>query len=259
MNGILYGIKPVVIAVILQALWNLSRQSLGSKTLISLAVVVLGFALAGADEIALILFAGLVYAFLKQILTRQGPPVSLASVEILSISALFYFFLKVGALLYGSGYVLIAYLRSGLVEKASVLTEAQLLDAVAVGQVTPGPVFTTATFVGYLLGGPLSALVATLGIFLPSFLFVALSAPLLPRLRRSPFASHFLDGVSVASLAIMALACLQLAHTAIVDPFTILVALLSAVFLIRFRLSSVTLILCGAACGLLHALALGID
>src|SRR5262249_13637748 len=116
------------------------------------------------------------------------------------LGPLFVFFLKIGAVLFGSGYVLLAFLRADLVERWHWLTEAQLIDAVAVGQVTPGPVFTTATFIGYVLGGPLGAAVATVGIFLPAFVLVALSGSIIPRVRRSPIASAFLDGVNAASL-----------------------------------------------------------
>ena len=163
---------------------------------------------------------------------------------------LFAVFLKVGAVLFGSGYVLLAFLRADLVERLHWLTERQLLDAVAVGQVTPGPVFTTATFVGYVLAGAPGAAVATLGIFLPAFLFVALSGPLVPRLRRSPVAAAALDGVNVASLALMAVVTWQLARAALVDPLTVAVAAASAVALIHLRVNSAWLVLGGAAVGL---------
>jgi chromate transporter len=164
---------------------------------------------------------------------------------------LFLFFLKVGSVLFGSGYVLLAFLRHDLVERWRWLTEAQLLDAVAVGQVTPGPVFTTATFVGYLLGGVTGAVVATCGIFLPAFVFVAASGPLVPKLRRSAVAGGFLDGVNVASIALMAVVTAQLARSAIVDAVTAVLALAAAVLLIRLRVNSAWLVLAG---GLLGAL-----
>jgi chromate transporter len=131
-------------------------------------------------------------------------------------------FLKVGAVLFGSGYVLLAYLRADLVERHGWLTEGQLLDAVAVGQVTPGPVFTTATFVGYLLAGPLGAVIATVAIFMPAFFFVAISGPLIPRLRRSAVTGAFLDGVKVASVALMAGVAVQLGRSAVLDGLTAL-------------------------------------
>ncbi|MFP5501405.1 MAG: chromate transporter, partial [Candidatus Sericytochromatia bacterium] len=163
---------------------------------------------------------------------------------------LFGFFFKVGAVLFGSGYVLLAFLRGDLVERYGWLTETQLLDAVAVGQVTPGPVFTTATFIGYVLGGPAGAVVATVGIFLPAFFFVAVSGPLIPKMRRSPVAGAFLDGVNVSALALMAVVTWQLATTAVVGPLTAALALLSALLLIRFKLNSAWLILGGAVAGL---------
>jgi chromate transporter len=157
--------------------------------------------------------------------------------------------------LFGSGYVLLAFLRTDLVERLHWLTESQLLDAVAVGQITPGPVFTTATFVGYLLGGGAGAVVATVGIFLPAFVFVAVSGPLVPRLRRSRFAGAFLDGVVVASLALMAIVAVQLGHAALVDPLTIGLAVASGVALIRFRVNSLWLVLGGVIAGLIAQLA----
>jgi chromate transporter len=162
---------------------------------------------------------------------------------------LFAVFLKIGSVLFGSGYVLLAFLRADLVERLGWLTERQLLDAVAVGQITPGPVFTTATFVGYVLGGGAGALVATVGIFLPAFVFVALSGLALPRIRRSPTARAVLDGVNVASLALMAVVTVQLGRSALVDPLTIAVAALSAVALLRFRTNSAWLVLGGALIG----------
>jgi len=164
---------------------------------------------------------------------------------------LFLFFLKVGSVLFGSGYVLLAFLRGDLVERWHWLTNAQLLDAVAVGQVTPGPVFTTATFIGYVLAGPKGAVVATVGIFLPAFVFVAVSGPLVPRIRRSPTAGNFLDGVIVASLALMVVVTYELGKAALVDLPTIGLALISAVLLFRWKVNSAWLVLGGAALGFL--------
>jgi chromate transporter len=156
--------------------------------------------------------------------------------------------------LYGSGYVLLAFLRADFVTRLGWLTDRQLIDAIAIGQVTPGPVFTTATFIGYLLGGPASALLATLGIFLPSFIFVALSHPLIPRLRNSPWASSLLDGVNIASLGLMAAVTWQLGRAALVDPLTVTLALVSALLLFRFKVNSTWLVLGGAAVGILSRL-----
>ena len=164
--------------------------------------------------------------------------------------ALFLVFLKIGSVVFGSGYVLLAFLRADLVVHRAWVTDAQLVDAVAIGQVTPGPVFTTATFLGYLLRGPVGAVVATVGIFLPAFLLVAISGPLIPYIRRSATAGAFLDGVNVASLALMAAVSYQLGRSAIVDWLTIGLAIASAVLLLRFRINSAWLVLGGAILGI---------
>jgi chromate transporter len=167
---------------------------------------------------------------------------------------LFGVFLKIGSVLFGSGYVLLAFLRSELVERLGWLTEQQLLDAVAVGQVTPGPLFTTATFVGYVTAGGAGALAATLGIFLPSFLFVAVSGWLLPRVRASAGARAALDGVAVASLALMAYVTAELAGAALTDPLTVGIALASAILLVRYRISAAWLVLAGMLVGAVASL-----
>jgi chromate transporter len=163
-------------------------------------------------------------------------------------------FVKAGAILFGSGYVLLAD-RSDLVDRLHWLTEPQLLDAVAVGQVTPGPVFTTATFIGYVLGGGLGAVVATVGIFLPAFVFVAASGPIVPRMRRSRVAAAVLDGVNVASLALMVVVTIQLGTAALVDPLAVVIAVVSLVLLIRFRVNSAWLVLGGTVAALIAAVA----
>jgi chromate transporter len=163
---------------------------------------------------------------------------------------MFLVFLKIGSVLFGSGYVLLAFLRGDLVQRLGWLTEQQLLDAVAVGQFTPGPLFTTATFIGYLLAGVSGAAVATVGIFLPAFFFVAISGPLIPMLRRSALAGAVLDGLIMASLAVMASVTLSLARVAIVDWTTAALGLIAAILLLRFRVNSAWLVL---AAGLLGA------
>ncbi len=168
-----------------------------------------------------------------------------------SLWMLLLFFLKVGSVLFGSGYVLLAFLRANLVERWHWLTESQLMDAIAVGQFTPGPVFTTATFIGYVLDGPVGAVGATVGIFLPAFVFVAISVPLLPRLRRSPTVGAFLDGVNVASLALMAVVTCQLGAGSLVDWPSALLAVIAAFLLLRYRVNAAWLVLGGAAIGLL--------
>jgi chromate transporter len=171
-----------------------------------------------------------------------------------SFSSLFLIFLKIGAVLYGSGYVLLAFLRADFVVRLGWLTDQQLLDAVAIGQVTPGPVFTTATFIGYVLGGIPGSLLATLGIFLPSFIFVAISNPLIPRMRKSAWVSGLLDGVNVASLGLMAAVIWQLGRASLTGLLPILIALISFVLLIRFKVNSTWLVIGGGGIGVLSAL-----
>jgi chromate transporter len=160
-------------------------------------------------------------------------------------------FLKIGAIVFGSGYVLLAFLRADLVVNRGWLTDSQLIDAVAVGQVTPGPVFTTATFIGFILGGIRGALVSTVGIFLPAFLLVAVSGPLVPLIRKSKTASAFLDGVNVASLALMIAVGWQLGRASVVDVVTLALTVVSLIALLRFRVNSAWLVTIGAIVGLL--------
>jgi chromate transporter len=182
--------------------------------------------------------------------TPSAGGVAAASV---SLSELALIFLKVGSILFGSGYVLLAFLRPDLVERTGWLSDAQLLDAVAVGQITPGPVLTTATFIGYLVAGLPGGVLATLAIFLPSFLFVALSSPLIPRLRRSPWAGAFLDGANAASVALMATVTWDLGRAAVVDWLTAGLAGAAAVILLLTRLNSAWLVAGGAIVGFLAA------
>ena len=168
-----------------------------------------------------------------------------------SLLGLFLFFLKVGAVLYGSGYVLLAFLQTDLVDRLHWITQSQLLDAVAVGQVTPGPVFTTATFIGYLLGGMTGAVAATIAIFVPGFIYVAASRPLIPRIRRSMIAGAFLDGVNVGALALLAVVTLQLSRAALIDVVTVAIAAASVALLIRSRINSAWMIFAGGMVGLL--------
>jgi len=175
---------------------------------------------------------------------------SLATAPSFSLSSLFLVFLKIGAIVFGSGYVLLAFLHADLVAHRGWLTDAQLVDAVAVGQVTPGPVFTTATFIGFILGGIRGSFVATIAIFLPAFLLVAISGPLVPLIRNSKIASTFLDGVNVASLALMAVVTWQLGRASLVDSVTVIMAVASSIALLRFRLNSAWLVLIGAIVGI---------
>lgn len=241
--GILYGVKPVIIAVVLQALWGLGKTAIKSSSLGLVTVAAVIASSLEVNELLVLLAAGLVMIATA----KAGKSGATLAVP---LPALFLIFLKIGSVLYGSGYVLLAFLRSDFVERFGWLTEPQLLDAVAIGQVTPGPVFTTATFIGYVLGGPVAAILATIGIFLPAFFFVAVSGPLIPRVRKSPTAGAFLDGVNAASLALMIVVTWQLARSAVVDLPTIILAIASGVALIHFKVNSAWLVLFGAIVGL---------
>lgn len=259
----LYGIKPAILGVVVQALASLAPKAAKTLRLRLLGVLAVVGAVAGVHELLLLFCAGAAAVVTARSVrgappgTGTGvgsvlPPLAMAAgAKVVTLPSLFWVFLKVGSVLFGSGYVLLAFLRAELVERLHWLTEGQLVDALAVGQVTPGPVFTTATFIGYVLGGPSGALVATAGIFLPAFVFVAVSGPLVPRLRGSPAAAAFLDGVNVASLALMLVVTLELARATIIDVPSALVALLGAVALVRFRLNATWLVLAGAVVGAL--------
>jgi len=263
-QSIMYGVKPVIIAVVLHALWGLGRAAVKNVFLAAIGVLATAAALAGGNVLAVLFAAGLVSLLRawfvgrhagvplaalstnKSLLTYAVP--SVATVPI-GLGSLFLVFLKFGAVVFGSGYVLLAFLQADLVTRLHWLTETQLLDAVAIGQVTPGPVFTTATFIGYLLAGIPGALVATLGIFLPGFFFVAASRPLIPRIRGSKIAGAFLDGVNVGAVALMIAVSLQLGRAAVIDFLSGGIAALSAVILITVRINSAWLILAGALVG----------
>jgi chromate transporter len=242
-EAILYGVKPVIIAVVLQALWGLGKTAIKSSSLGLITVAAVVGSSVGIHELLILLLAGIV-------MIASAKAGKSGATLVVPLPALFLIFLKIGSVLYGSGYVLLAFLRSDFVERLGWLSETQLLDAVAIGQVTPGPVFTTATFIGYILGGPLAGVVATVGIFLPAFFFVAISGPLIPRIRRSAVAGAFLDGVNAASLALMIVVTWQLARAAVVDWATVLLAIAAGVALIRFKVNSAWLVLFGAVVGL---------
>jgi chromate transporter len=238
--AVLYGIKPIVIALIAQALWSLGRAAVRTRFLFVLAAASLIASLLGVPPLLVLVGA----AFLA-VAARAG---GLYSVP---LWPLFLLFLKIGSVVFGSGYVLLAFLRDDLVTRLHWLTESQLLDAVVVGQFTPGPVFTTATFIGYVLAGGAGAAVATIAVFLPGFLLVAVSGPLIPRLRSSRIAAAVLDGVNAGSVALMAAVSWQLGRAALVDVPTVLIAVAGAVLLFRFRLNSAWLVLAGGALGLI--------
>lgn len=262
--SLLYAVKPVVVVIVIQALIKLGRKAVKSWLLALIGIAVFVLFMLGVHELVL-LFGTAVLMLLITLVRRQfaaafvvPPFVELPSpLQALTESApvdlmqLFLIFLKTGAVLYGSGYVLLAFLRNDLVLRLGWLTDQQLIDAVAIGQVTPGPVLTTATFIGYVLAGVPGAFVATLGIFLPSFIFVAILNPLVPRLRDSEWTAALLDGVNVAALGLMAGVTVILGRAAFVDIPTVILALAAAVLLFRFKVSTIWLVLGAGAIGLL--------
>jgi chromate transporter len=267
------GIKPVIIAIIVVALWGLGRSAvkgalLGAIGLATLTLYLLGF------SPTVLLFGGGGVALLARQVPRwwpsAGKALALATLAAPSFAAqtggtpapyglggLFLSFLKIGSVVYGSGYVLLAFLRTDFVDRLRWLTDQQLIDAVAVGQFTPGPVFTTATFIGYLAGGVPGAMVATAGIFLPSFVFAAAVYPLLGWLRRSEWTGALLDGVNVAALGLMAAVSWELGRTTIIDAFSATLAIVTLAVLLRFKINSAWLIVGGALSGVGYHLLVG--
>jgi chromate transporter len=269
---LLYGIKPVIIAIVVQALWGLGKTAVKGPVTAVVGAAVLIMFFFGVNEVLLLAAGGLVV-----LLANTGRRVwsggaagilalPLAAPTILAVSPaavpfslaiLFWKFLKIGAILYGSGYVLLAFVRTDFVERLGWLTDQQLIDAIAVGQFTPGPVFTTATFIGYLVGvragvgGFPAALVATVGIFLPSFIFVALLRYILAFARRTPWVGMLLDGVNVASLGLMAGVTWELARAAVMSMWTVALLLVALVLVFRFKINSAWLVLGGGIVGLL--------
>ncbi|MGO9239847.1 MAG: chromate efflux transporter [Bryobacteraceae bacterium] len=281
--GLLEGVKPAVVAIVAQALYGLGRSVLKTPAMAVAAAAATALSLLGVDVLALLFGCGALFAVWRACALRRadgtsrvrglaalvpavlgggGKPGAAAgawagvatAAGAVALLPLFLVFLKAGAALFGSGYVLLAFLRADLVQRFHWLTEAQLLDAIAVGQVTPGPVFSTATFIGYVLAGAPGAAVATVGIFLPAFVYVAVSGLLLPRLRGSRVAGSFLDGVNATSLGLMAAVTVELGRSALSGWFPLLIGLVCAVCLFRFRLNATWLILGGAAVGLLARL-----
>jgi chromate transporter len=250
-----------VIAVVLQALFNLGRTALKTKRLIALAIAAAAANLLGVSELAVLFASGAVSAAVhgfrhaRELMPLLWPlsfvSVTSAAAPPIAAGPLFLFFLKVGSVLFGSGYVLLAFLRGDLVERWGWMTESQLLDVISVTQLIPGPVCTAATFIGYVLAGWAGAAASTVGIFLPGFFYVAVSGPLVPRIRRSPLAGAFLDGLVVASLSIMAVVTATLARSALADPPAMGIGGLAALLLLVFRIRSPWLVLAGAASGLL--------
>jgi chromate transporter len=261
-GAMLYGIKPVVVAIVLQALWKLVRTGVPTIALAMIAAVAVALSLLGISPILVVLMGGAMSAVValwkgRPMVAAVGVPkmvalatgAAAASIAVpISLGRLFLSFLKVGSVVFGSGYVLLSFLRSEFVERLHWLTERQLIDAVAVGQITPGPLFTTATFIGYVVAGWRGAVVATVGIFLPGFLLVAVCDPFISRIRRAPLVAAALDGVVAASIALMAVVTWQLGRTALVDRTTVAAFVLSVV-LLRFRVNSAALIVVAAVIG----------
>jgi chromate transporter len=257
--SLLYGVKPVIIAIVAVAILQLGRTALRGplRVVICLAAAILAFA--GVNELLLLAGGATAMALGRGLagggawLARSALPLTAAGAGLaataVSLPLLFATFLKIGATLYGSGYVLLAFLRADFVDRLGWITDRQLLDAVAIGQVTPGPLFTTATFVGYIVAGPAGAVIATIGIFLPAFVLVALVGGLAARMRERPLTAALLDGVTAAALGLMAAVSLELGGAAIVDPLTLGLALGGATLLL-YRVPSVWIVIAGALIGL---------
>jgi chromate transporter len=258
--GLLFGIKPVVVALIAQAIWNLGKTALKNTSLAALAVLVVALAALGLPVLLLLIGAGVLWMVVRhgQTLAKTNTGVTAflssgaaGSGVAVGVIPAFLYFLKVGAVLFDSGYVLLAVLRADLVVRLHWLTDAQLLDAIAVSQATPGPFFTVATFIGYLLGRSKGAALATLGMFLPAFVYVAATAGSLPKLRKSPVAGAFLDGVNASAVALMAYVGWQFTCAALVNIPAIVLAVVSALLVFRYKVNSAWLVLGGAIAGIL--------
>jgi chromate transporter len=257
--GLLFGIKPVVVALVAQAVWNLGKTALRSVALAALAVSIVLLAMVGIHAVWLLIGAGILWMILREGNRLAGNRAVLgawfglgsgATAGAVGVLPIFFYFLKIGAVLIGSGYVLLPVLRSDLVLNLHWLTDAQLLDAVAVSQATPGPFFTVATFIGFVLAGWKGATLATLGMFLPAFVYVGVTSGFLPKLRKSPLAGAFLDGVNAAAVALMAFVGWQFGRAALVNIPAVVLAVLSVVLVLRYKVNSTWLVLGGAAAGI---------
>jgi chromate transporter len=266
---VLYGVKPIVIAIVVQALWDLGRKAVKNALTAIVGITVIVFYFLGFNEIALLFAgAGVVLFFsswrhfvkndvsaLILIPILKAPVVIFSAIKVqFSQTTLFLTFLKIGSVLYGSGYVLVAFFSSEFVQRLGWLTHQQLLDAIAVGQITPGPIASSATFIGYLMGGWPSALLATLAFFLPSFVFVALLSRIVPYLRKKWWSGAFLDGVNITSLGLMAGVTWTLGRAGIIDWFTITLTIVALFLVFKFKINSTWLILGGALLGVVGKL-----
>ena len=265
-RGVLAAVQPVVVVIVLQAIIPLARSAFRSVPLVMVAIAVAILAMAGAPELRLLVAAGLVTMVLGTDRSQAGRAAVVAVIvgaatagvaaaaAHVTAPAVFTYFARVGSLLFGSGYVLLPILHGDLVQRLHWLTSQELIDAVAAGQATPGPVFTTATFIGYLLGGAPAAAVATIGIFLPAFVFTALSAVLFDRIHASRYARGFLDGVNAAAVALIAAVLVSLGRAAFTGPMTVVIAAAAAIAIFAFRRSSPVVLGVAAAGGLLAGL-----
>jgi chromate transporter len=261
--GVLWGVKPVVVVLIAQAVWSLGKTVLNSRELMVIAAIVLGLAAKKVSTLPLLIGTGVAWIVADRFgqkaggsqaaigaVSGAGTAVTVVTAAAATIGGVFFYFLKIGALLFGSGYVLLAVLREDLVTRLHWVSESQLMDAVAVSQATPGPFFTVATFLGYVLSGWKGACLATVGMFVPAFVYVAATANFLPRLRKSPTASAFLDGVNAAAVALMAFVGFQFARQSVMSPLAAAIAVASAVLAFRYKVNSAWLISGGAVVGL---------
>jgi chromate transporter len=261
--GVLWGVKPVVVVLIAQAVWSLGKTVLNSRELMVIAAIVLGLAAKKVSTLPLLIGTGVAWIVADRFgqkaggsqaaigaVSGAGTAVTVVTAAAATIGGVFFYFLKIGALLFGSGYVLLAVLREDLVTRLHWVSESQLMDAVALSQATPGPFFTVATFLGYVLSGWKGACLATVGMFVPAFVYVAATANFLPRLRKSPTASAFLDGVNTAAVALMAFVGFQFARQSVMSPLAAAIAVASAVLAFRYKVNSAWLISGGAVVGL---------
>lgn len=261
----IYGIKPAIIAIIIGAVHPLAKRSLRSTELMIMGIAVLVGSLLGMNEIHLMFGAGFITMFLACLRNREQShlnsflPITLLQITKTTVLSgtnanLFWIFLKIGAILYGSGYVLFAFLDTELVSRG-LLNRQQLMDAIAVGQFTPGPVFSSVTFIGYQINGFTGAVVSTIAIFLPSFIFVALLGPIVKKMRNSKLFAAFLDAVNVASVAIIVAVCFEMGKETITDWRAVAIAILSGIVVFRFRkVNSAFIVLGGALSGFLLSL-----
>jgi len=267
--ALFYGVNPAVMAIILTATYRLGRTAIRDKAAVALGVACLGAVMLGVNEVMVLLAAGvagiLIYAsprwpWLAALALSIGSPgaaLTLAHYLDDRLVRLGLFFLKVGALIFGSGMVLFAFIQRDVVTGYGWLTLQQLLDAIAVGQMTPGPVLSSATFIGYLVAGAPGAVISTIAVFFPSFVIVALIGPWIPRLRQSPIAQAFLRGVNAAVVALILSVSLALFRSAVVDVWTALVVVVGWVALLRFKVNTLWLVMGGAVVGLARYFAFG--